>query len=178
MNVQRERGRDVQERKKRGWRGREKRDGDARAIRCQGKESEFPFSRRSTEGIGPRAGSSYDRISHWRARRSPAVDTSCHLSRLTTAGRSRSISDIPPGISNPLCRRLFFVDENVIYSARRRQENSIAASRDPSARDSKLKSPILTVGPHVARPSKISSFKSGTWDLEARRMGCRLRSAR
>lgn len=42
-----------------------KRDRGARAIRCQGKESEFPFSQRSTEGNGPRAGSSYDRISHW-----------------------------------------------------------------------------------------------------------------
>lgn len=78
------------------------------AAKC--KESEFPFSRRSTEGIGPRAGSSYDRISHWRTRRVSAVDTGCHLSRLTTTGRSRSISDIPPGISNPLCSRLFFVD--------------------------------------------------------------------
>lgn len=91
MNVYRnmQRGRDVQERKK-----KRKKDGNASAIRCQDKESEFPFSRRSTEGIGPRAGSSYDRISHWRTRRAPAVDTSCHLSWLTTTGRSRSISDI------------------------------------------------------------------------------------
>lgn len=98
-------GRDVRKERREGEKKGGKRDGDARAIRCQGKESEFPFSRRSTEGIGPRAGSSYDRISHWRTRRAPAVDTSCHLSRLTTTGRSRSISDIPSGISNPLCSR-------------------------------------------------------------------------
>lgn len=41
-------GRESQSQK---WKG--KSDVDARAVRCESKESEFPFSRRSAEGIGP-----------------------------------------------------------------------------------------------------------------------------